>query len=62
MVGELYLGGEGVVCGYLECLVLIVECFVLDFFGVLGSWLYCSGDLICGCVDGVVDYFGWVDY
>lgn len=48
MVGELYLGGEGLVCGYVVVLVFIVECFVfLLVLCVFGEWLYCIGDFVC---------------
>lgn len=61
MIGELYIGGQCLVCGYLGCFGQIVECFVVDLFLGLGECLYCIGDLVCYCVDGQVEYFGWVD-
>lgn len=60
VVGELYIGGVGVVCGYLNWLELNVECFFVDFF-VVGGCFYCIGDLVCWLVDGNFEYFGCVD-
>lgn len=61
VVGELCIGGLGLVCGYLGCLVLSVECFVVDLFLVDGECLYCIGDCVCWNVDGVLEYFGCFD-
>lgn len=60
-VGELLFGGVCVVCGYYGCLVFMVECFVFDVDGEFGVCVYCIGDLVCLCDDGVYDYLGCFD-
>lgn len=58
--GELWIGGVGVVCGYVGDVGEVVGCFFEE--GWLGSGcLYCSGDLVCWCVDGCLEFFGWID-
>lgn len=49
------------VCGYFGCDDLIVECFFVDLF-LFGECIYCIGDVVCWCVDGVVEYLGCSDY
>lgn len=62
VVGEFYIVGIGLVRGYFCCFDLMVECFVVDLYGLLGVWMYWIGDQVCWCVDGFLDYIGWVDY
>lgn len=58
----MYVVGVGFVCGYLGRVGLMVECFIVDLFGKLGIRMYCIGDLVCWCNDGMLDYIGCVDY
>lgn len=43
LVGELYIGGDGVVRGYFNCFELNVEWFIFSFF-VEGDCFYKMGD------------------
>ncbi|MFP6560689.1 amino acid adenylation domain-containing protein [Paraburkholderia sp. B3] len=58
--GELYLGGAGVACGYLNRPGLTAERFVPDPF-TPGARLYRSGDRGRRLADGTVEYLGRID-
>jgi len=62
LVGELFIGGEGVARGYHHHRGQTAERFVADPFGAPGARLYRTGDLVRMRADGVVDYVGRVDH
>ena len=63
VVGELYLGGDGISWGYLHRPALTAEKFVADPFGeVPGARLYQSGDLGRWREDGVIEFLGRNDF
>jgi amino acid adenylation domain-containing protein len=63
VTGELYIGGAGVACGYLNRPALTAERFVVDpFSGDPSSRLYRTGDLGRYLPDGVIEYVGRTDY
>ncbi|MBS7596786.1 non-ribosomal peptide synthetase [Pseudomonas sp. RC2C2] len=62
VVGELYLGGEGLARGYLQRPGLTAQQFVPDPFGASGARLYRSGDLGRQRADGVIEYLGRIDH
>lgn len=62
VIGEIYLGGEGVARGYVRRPALTGERFIPDPFSTHpGARLYRSGDLGRWSVDGVLEYIGRVD-
>ena len=62
VVGELYIGGDGVSCGYLNRPELNAEKFVPDVFtGKESSKLYRTGDLARYLPDGRIEFFGRAD-
>jgi len=61
VVGELFVGGDGVARGYLRRPDLTADKFVPDPFGEPGSRLYSTGDLGRHRRDGVIEFLGRVD-
>src|SRR3712207_6337515 len=62
VVGELYIGGDGLALGYLERPELTAEKFVPNpFTAEEGERLYRTGDLVRYRVDGNVEFLGRVD-
>jgi amino acid adenylation domain-containing protein len=60
--GELYIGGDGLARGYLNCPDLTAERFIPDpFSGESGARLYKSGDLARFLPDGNIEFLGRVD-
>jgi natural product biosynthesis luciferase-like monooxygenase protein len=62
VAGDLYIGGEGVVRGYLNREELTQERFVPDPFKSDGSKMYWTGDLARYRDDGVIEFLGRVDH
>jgi amino acid adenylation domain-containing protein len=61
--GELFIGGDGVVRGYLRRPGLTAERFVPDPFATeAGARLYRTGDLVRRKVDGSLEYIGRTDF
>jgi amino acid adenylation domain-containing protein/non-ribosomal peptide synthase protein (TIGR01720 family) len=61
--GEMYVGGAGVVRGYLNRPELTVERFIPDPFGAEpGARLYRTGDLARYLADGDLEYLGRIDH
>ena len=61
--GELLIGGDGVVRGYLERPELTAERFVPDpFSDVEGARLYRTGDLAAWKPDGTIEFLGRLDH
>ncbi|MEO5914668.1 MAG: amino acid adenylation domain-containing protein [Luteolibacter sp.] len=58
--GELYAGGDGVACGYLNQPDLTAERFIADPF-TPGSRLYRTGDLARWRPDGTIEFLGRID-
>ena len=63
VVGELYIGGTGVVRGYLHLPALTAEKLVPDPFAAeLGARMYRTGDLARYLPDGNIEFHGRVDH
>jgi amino acid adenylation domain-containing protein len=59
--GELYIGGEGLACGYLGLDDLTRQYFVADPFGPPGLRLYRTGDRVRYLPDGNLEFVGRTD-
>ncbi|MFE5874051.1 amino acid adenylation domain-containing protein [Rhodococcus sp. NPDC056506] len=62
VVGELYLGGPGVVRGYRAAPALTAQHFLPDPFAADGTRMYRTGDLVSWTDHGLLDYTGRADH
>ncbi|WAK02503.1 amino acid adenylation domain-containing protein [Methylobacter sp. YRD-M1] len=62
VIGELYIGGEGIAPGYLKQPGLTAEKFIPDPFGEPGGRLYKTGDLGRYRPDGHIQFCGRIDH
>lgn len=58
IVGEIYIGGKGLVRGYLNHVAMTAQSYIPDLFREPGSRLYRTGDLARYREDGCIDYVG----
>ncbi|WP_240360579.1 non-ribosomal peptide synthetase [Pyxidicoccus caerfyrddinensis] len=62
IIGELFVGGDGLARGYIGQPALTAERFIPDAFsGVPGARLYRTGDLVRWLEDGTLDFIGRAD-
>ncbi len=62
VIGELYIGGEGIARGYLNRPGLSADRYIPDLFGEAGNRLYRTGDLARYRDDGEIEYVGRADH
>ena len=62
VLGELYIGGDGLARGYLNRGGLTAAKFIPNPFGGEGDRLYRTGDIVRYLADGNIEYIGRVDH
>jgi amino acid adenylation domain-containing protein len=62
VIGHLYIGGAGVVNGYLNNEALTSERFIENPFDSTKGKLYCTGDLARFKSDGIIEFLGRSDH
>jgi amino acid adenylation domain-containing protein len=62
VAGELFVGGDGLACGYLGQPELTAECFVPNPFDGGRTRLYRTGDIVRRLADGQLLFIGRIDH
>jgi amino acid adenylation domain-containing protein/non-ribosomal peptide synthase protein (TIGR01720 family) len=62
VIGELFVGGDGVGRGYMGRVALTAKTFVPDPFGIPGGRLYRTGDLARYLPDANIEFLGRTDH